>query len=63
MWLWIFRIKGDHHLLAQAALRFVRKLILFALLPTMVVLASPTLAVLVGENDEAAGSQQRFEAC
>ena len=44
MWLWIFRIKGDHHLLAQAALRFVRKLILFALLPTMVVLASPTLA-------------------
>jgi RND family efflux transporter MFP subunit len=44
MWLWIFRIKGDHHLLAQAALRFVRKLILFALLPTMVVLASPSLA-------------------
>ena len=58
MWLWIFRIKGDHHLLAQAALRFVRKLILFALLPTMVVLASPSLAESWRERMEAAGSEK-----
>jgi RND family efflux transporter MFP subunit len=65
MWSWILHIKGDHHLLAQAALRFVRRLSLFALLPAIVVSASPSFAESWWEKmmkQQAPGQEKPAEA-